>query len=191
MFKFTIYIIIKIIKNYLSMKRGIYLKQTLIINNLNETILLGKILSSSIHKKAIIALDGDLGCGKTHLTKGIALGLNINDNIKSPTFNLINEYLDGKTPLYHFDVYRLNSIDELFLIGFDEYLKNDGIKVIEWASLIKEVLPKDTNYINIFKIPHENDKRKIEFNFSKDFEEVLKNTIDKFKKEVKNDSSNS
>lgn len=167
------------------------MKQTLIINNLNETILLGKILSSSIHKKAIIALDGDLGCGKTHLTKGIALGLNINDNIKSPTFNLINEYLDGNTPLYHFDVYRLNSIDELFLIGFDEYLKNDGIKVIEWASLIKEVLPKDTNYINIFKIPHENDKRKIEFNFSKDFEEVLKNTIDKFKKEIKNDSSNS
>lgn len=167
------------------------MKQTLFINNLNETILLGKVLSSFLPSKIIIALDGDLGCGKTHLTKGIALGLNIYDNVKSPTFNLINEYLDGRSPLYHFDVYRLNSVDELFLIGFDEYIKNDGIKIIEWASLIKDILPKDTNYINIFKILGENNKRSIEFNFSKNYEYILTKSINTFKKEVKNDTSNS
>lgn len=153
------------------------------INNLNETILVGKILGSLLKPNLIIGLDGDIGCGKTHLTKGIALGLKIDDIIKSPTFNLINEYTNKNISLYHFDVYRLNSIDELFLIGFDEYLKNDGIKIIEWSSLIKQILPDDTNYINIHKSNENINERIIEFNFSKKYENIIIETVNTFKKE--------
>ena len=166
------------------MKRGVYLKYTLSTNNINETIYVGKILGSLLSSKILIGLNGDMGCGKTHLTKGIALGLNIEDNIKSPTFNLINEYTNGKINLYHFDVYRLNSLDELFLIGFDDYIKNDGIKIIEWSSLIKNILPKNTNYINICKSNTNENCRTIEFNFSKDYEEILIKAINIFNKEL-------
>lgn len=158
------------------------MKYTINVNNLDETINLGKILGSKLKPKMIIGLDGDIGCGKTYLTKGIALGLNIKNNITSPTFNLINEYTNGELPLYHFDVYRLNSIDELFLIGFDDYIKNYGIKIIEWSHLIKNILPDNTNYINIYRT-NEN-SRIMEFNFSNEFEDVLSNIINIFDKEI-------
>lgn len=158
------------------------MKDTLKTNNINETINIGKLIGKNINKSITIALDGDMGCGKTHLTKGIALGLNIKDNITSPTFNLINEYYDGNLPLYHFDVYRLNSLDELFLIGFDEYITSDGVKIIEWASNIKEALPTNTNFINIFKVPSENDQRIIEFDFSNEYNDILSTILNDFKK---------
>ena len=160
------------------------MKNTLKINNINETINIGKLIGKNLNKSVIIALDGDMGCGKTHLTKGIAMGLNIKNNITSPTFKLINEYYDGTLPLYHFDVYRLNSLDELFLIGFNDYIKNDGVKIIEWASNIREALPKNTNYINIFKVPTKDNERIIEFNFSNEYIEVLTIILNDFKKEV-------
>lgn len=160
------------------------MKYTLSTNNINETIYIGKILGQLLNSKILIGLNGDMGSGKTYLTKGIALGLNIEDNIKSPTFNLINEYTNGKINLYHFDVYRLNSLDELFLIGFDDYIKNDGIKIIEWSSLIKNILPKDTNYIKICKSNTNQNCRTIEFNFSKDYEEILIKAINIFNKEI-------
>lgn len=159
------------------------MKYKISVNNLDETIFVGKILGSLLKSKLIIGLDGDIGCGKTHLTKGIALGLKIDDVIKSPTFSLINEYTNKNISLYHFDVYRLNSIDELFLIGFDEYLKNDGIKIIEWSSLIKKILPNDTNYINIYKSNENINARTIEFDFSEKYEDIIIKTINTFKKE--------
>lgn len=159
------------------------MKYKISVNNIDETILIGKILGSFLKPGLIIGLDGDLGCGKTHLTKGIALGLNIDDVIKSPTFTLINEYTNKNVSLYHFDVYRLNSVDELFLIGFDEYLKNDGIKIIEWSSLIQNILPDDTNYINIYKSNENMNIRTIEFNFYKQYEDIVIKTINNFKKE--------
>lgn len=163
----------------------------LTLTSINDTIKLGKILGNHINERMVIALDGDLGCGKTHLTKGLALGLNIKENIKSPTFNLINEYNEGKIPLYHFDVYRLESLDELFLIGFDDYINENALVVIEWASLVKEALPQDTNYINIYKNESSSYTRIINFNFSKSYEYILKDTIKEFKEELKDVTSNS
>ena len=154
------------------------MKYTIISNSIQETIKIGKTLGSQLNSKILIGLNGDIGCGKTHLTKGIALGLNIEHTIKSPTFNLISEYIDGTLPLYHFDVYRLNSVDELYLIGFEDYLKSFGVVVIEWTSLIEHILPENTNYITISKDKSDENKRIIEFNFSLEYEDILKKTID-------------
>lgn len=166
------------------------MKHTIISNSIEETIKIGEILGSQLNSKILIGLDGDIGCGKTHLAKGIALGLNITDTVKSPTFNLISEYTEGRLPLYHFDVYRLESIDELYLIGFDDYLKTFGVVIIEWTSLIKEILPENTNYITILKDPTNTNKRIIEFNFAEDYENILKETIDIINKEINHDSFN-
>ncbi len=163
------------------MNWGVYLKYSLTTNNLNETINFGKILGENIKNGMVISLNGDIGCGKTHLTKGIALGLNIKENISSPTFNLVNEYEDGVIPLYHFDVYRLKSIDELFLIGFDDYINKESLTIIEWGDMIKDALPKDTNYINISKDPLETYKRTIELDFKDIYEDIIIKSINTFK----------
>lgn len=97
----------------------------------------------------IIALIGDLGTGKTALTRYIAEGLGIEQQITSPTFNIIKEYNGGRMPLYHFDVYRVSDPDELFEIGSDEYLEGNGLCVIEWADLILDILPAYTKIIRI------------------------------------------
>ncbi len=161
------------------------MKYTLYLKNVEETILLGKIIGGFVNSKFSLALDGDLGCGKTHFTKGLALGLNINQNITSPTFTLINEYYSGRLNLYHFDVYRLKSIDELYMIGFEEYLKYNGVIVIEWASLIKKFLLCDFNYINIYKINSDDEQRKFDFDFCEKDSKILEQTIKIFEGGVK------
>ena len=90
---------------------------------------------------------GDLGTGKTTFVKVFAKRLGISSNIKSPTFNYVIEYLDGKYPLYHFDVYRIGESDEIYEVGYEDYLYNDGICIIEWANLIEEELPDE--YIRV------------------------------------------
>ena len=116
--------------------------------NLEETkdfgIRLGKLLKSG----DIICLNGDLGAGKTTLTKSIGLGLDVEDYITSPTFTLINEY-EGRIPLYHFDVYRLENAHELDDLGFDDYFYGNGVSIIEWAEKIENTLPKERTVINI------------------------------------------
>ena len=97
----------------------------------------------------VYALIGDLGTGKTTLTKYIAEGLGVEESITSPTFNIVKSYYSGRIPLHHFDVYRLGSSDEFFDIGGDEYLEADGVCVIEWADLISDVLPESTKIIEI------------------------------------------
>lgn len=89
-----------------------------------------------------VCLDGDLGAGKTVFAKGFGAGLGIKRNIVSPTFNIVKTY-EGERRLHHFDVYRISDISELDEIGFDEFIYDDAITLIEWSSLIKEVLPKD------------------------------------------------
>ena len=104
-------------------------------------------ISTTIKKGDVLALIGDLGTGKTALTRYIGEGLGIRQRISSPTFTIVKEYTDGRLPLYHFDVYRVTDPDALFEIGADEYFYGDGVCVIEWADLIADSLPENTKYI--------------------------------------------
>ncbi len=115
-----------------------------------ETVELGKKLGNILKPGDVICLSGDLGTGKTALTNGIAKALGIDSYITSPTFTLVNEY-EGKYPLYHFDVYRIADPDEMFDIGFEEYINGDGITIIEWGELISEILPDQIINIKISK----------------------------------------
>ncbi|NEU04716.1 tRNA (adenosine(37)-N6)-threonylcarbamoyltransferase complex ATPase subunit type 1 TsaE [Clostridium senegalense] len=124
-----------------------------IVNTVEETQKLGIQIGKLCNSGDIICLIGDLGTGKTHLTKGIALGLEINESITSPTFNIVNEYDDGRLKFYHFDVYRVNDPDEIAAIGFDEYIFGNGVSVIEWANYIKELIPQDNLTILLEKVP--------------------------------------
>ncbi|MBQ9060970.1 MAG: tRNA (adenosine(37)-N6)-threonylcarbamoyltransferase complex ATPase subunit type 1 TsaE [Firmicutes bacterium] len=97
----------------------------------------------------VIALTGDLGAGKTTLTKAIAKGLGVSEMITSPTFTIVKEYRSGRLPLFHFDVYRIGDIDEMYELGYEEYFFGDGVCVIEWADLIEELIPEDALRISI------------------------------------------
>lgn len=120
-------------------------------NNVEQTTELGIKLGKLLNPGDIVCLTGDLGTGKTHITKGIAKGLDIDDNITSPTFTIVNEYDTGRLKLNHFDVYRVSDPDEVYAIGFDDYIFSDAVSVIEWANYIEEILPKDLLHINIEK----------------------------------------
>lgn len=116
------------------------------VHDPEETYLLAQKLSKFLKAGDVIALEGDLGAGKTTFTKGLAKGLGINRNVNSPTFTIIKEY-NGILPLYHMDVYRLkNSMEDL---GFDEYFHGDGVTVIEWAHIIIDQLPDQILTIEI------------------------------------------
>lgn len=99
---------------------------------------------------SVICMYGDLGAGKTAFVQGMATALGIDESVTSPTFTIVNEYY-GTMPLYHFDVYRIGSSDEMYEIGFDEYINSDGISVIEWAELIEDILPDEYIKITITK----------------------------------------
>ncbi|WP_413627522.1 tRNA (adenosine(37)-N6)-threonylcarbamoyltransferase complex ATPase subunit type 1 TsaE [Fructilactobacillus vespulae] len=107
-----------------------------------QTEKLGQSISKLLKPGDVLLLDGDLGAGKTTFTKGLALGLGIKRNIKSPTFTIIREYQDGRLPLYHMDVYRLETggSDEL---GLDEYFDGDGVSVVEWSKFADSELPNE------------------------------------------------
>lgn len=111
---------------------------TFLSTDTKDTILFAKKLANLLQPKDVIALEGDLGAGKTTFTKGLAEGLGIDKNINSPTFTIIKEY-EGKIPLYHMDVYRLEDTEED--LGFDEYFYGDGVTVVEWAHFIEDQLP--------------------------------------------------
>lgn len=120
-------------------------------HSIEETTSLGFSLGELLKPGDIVCLTGDLGTGKTHITKGIAKGLNITENITSPTFTIVNEYDSGRIKLYHFDVYRVNDPDEIYAIGFDDYIFSNAVSIIEWANYIEEILPKDYMHIHIEK----------------------------------------
>ncbi|MDK2902380.1 MAG: tRNA threonylcarbamoyladenosine biosynthesis protein TsaE [Clostridiales bacterium] len=112
-----------------------------------ETFALGKRIGQLLHEGDIIALDGDIGSGKTQMIKGIARGMDITDDITSPTYTIMNRY-NGRLPLYHFDVYRLENPEQLYDIGYEEYFFDKGVAVIEWAERIRELLP--ARYMHIW-----------------------------------------
>ncbi|MDG2980522.1 tRNA (adenosine(37)-N6)-threonylcarbamoyltransferase complex ATPase subunit type 1 TsaE [Latilactobacillus curvatus] len=107
-----------------------------------QTIAIAKQLGQQVQAGDVLLLDGDLGAGKTTFTKGLAAGLGIHRYIKSPTFTLIREYQDGRLPLYHMDVYRLEETGASDL-GLEEYFDGDGVSVVEWSQFIAEELPSD------------------------------------------------
>jgi len=122
---------------------------------------MGKKLAALLRKGDIVCLFGELGSGKTTFTKGIAVGLHIRkEAVNSPTFVLMNEY-DGRLPLFHFDLYRLEETPEILSIGYEEFLYGDGVAVVEWAEKLKRLLPKE--FIRVaFSVKKENE-RLIEF----------------------------
>lgn len=111
-------------------------------HNTAETEALGVRLAERLHAGDVIALRGDLGTGKTALTRGIAAGLGVTERVTSPTFTVVNEYLSGRLPLFHFDMYRLGSAEELFDIGWEDYLARGGVCAVEWSERVTEALDK-------------------------------------------------
>lgn len=122
----------------------------IILRNLDETEEFGVKLGKALKKGDILCLNGSLGAGKTTLTKSIGLGLGVSEYITSPTFALINQY-SGRLPLYHFDVYRLENVEEIYDLGFDEYFYGNGVCIIEWADKIEKMIPKEKIVIDIGK----------------------------------------
>ena len=117
----------------------------------DDTQKIAKNLAENAQAGHIYALDGELGAGKTAFSKGFAKGLGIVRDISSPTFAIINEYTCGRLPLYHFDVYRLQSSDDFFDAGLDDYFYAGGVSLIEWSQIVKDALPPHTTYIKIEK----------------------------------------
>lgn len=117
-----------------------------ISNSIDDTQQIGCDFAKSLKAGDIIALKGDLGAGKTAFTAGIAKGLELSNCVSSPTFTIVNEYLSGRIPVYHFDLYRLNDEDDLYDIGIDEYLYGDGICIFEWPDIVEGLTE---NYYNI------------------------------------------
>lgn len=115
-----------------------------------ETMGIGVKLGGLFQGGEVVCLNGDLGTGKTAFTGGIAKALGIEGYITSPTFTLVNEYR-GRLPLYHFDVYRIADPEEMYEIGFEEYLQDGGVVIIEWADLIQDILPAEYIRIDIEK----------------------------------------
>ncbi len=121
------------------------------VNNLNDTENVGRIISRCLDKGTVLCLDGDLGVGKTALTQFIARESGVEDYITSPTFTIIKEY-EGKFPLYHMDVYRIDSEDDMYDLGYDEYIYSEGVTIIEWSHKIKGILPDERINIEIQRV---------------------------------------
>lgn len=119
---------------------------------------LAKNMANFVKENTVIALIGNLGTGKTTFTKTFAKEFGVTENLKSPTFNYVLEYLSGKMPLYHFDVYRLCDAEEIYEIGYEDYLNNGGVSLIEWADIILEELPSEYIKIN-FEYADKEDER--------------------------------
>ncbi len=118
-----------------------------------ETFALGEELGLKAAPGTVIALSGDLGVGKTVLTQGVAAGLGITEPVGSPTFTILQVYEEGRLPFYHYDVYRIGDLEEMEEIGYEDCFYGEGLCIVEWADLIRELLPENTVRITIEKDP--------------------------------------
>ena len=122
-----------------------------------ETEHIGEMLGRRLRPGTVVAYRGGLGMGKTAFTRGLARGLGCAGRVTSPTFTIVNEY-DGATPLFHFDMYRLGSADELFDIGWEDYLARGGICAVEWSERVNDAMPADTLWVDIARGTDESDR---------------------------------
>ena len=136
-------------------------------NNPEDTLKIGKNLAPLLSKGDIAILTGELGSGKTKFVEGFLQNYNLQDEISSPTFNIVNEYVSSENNIYHFDVYRLADSDEFYAIGGEEYFEK-GICLIEWGEMILDVLPKDYIHIKILKSHEDDNLRIFEFEVTED-----------------------
>lgn len=127
------------------------IKQTIESSCREDTVQIAYQMAQNAQPGQVYALIGDLGVGKTVFTKGFAEGLGIEEPVSSPTFTILQIYEEGKFPLYHFDVYRIEEPEEMEEVGFDDYVYGDGVCLIEWAGRIEEILPEETIWIKIEK----------------------------------------
>lgn len=144
------------------------------LNNLEETEKFGLFLGENLRPGDVVCLNGDLGAGKTTLTKSIAKGLGIDDYVTSPTFTIVNEYY-GEIDLYHIDTYRLDDMVDVDYLGFDEYFYSDGVTIVEWAEKIRDALPEEYMEINI---KSHDDKRDLDINYVGNRFDELKEKLD-------------
>ena len=122
-----------------------------------ETEQLGEQLGRTLRPGSVVAYRGDLGMGKTAFTRGLARGLGCTCRVTSPTFTIVNEY-SGALPLFHFDMYRLDSSDDLFDIGWEDYLSRGGVCAVEWSERVEDALPDDALWVSIARGTGENDR---------------------------------
>ncbi|MDP3387956.1 MAG: tRNA (adenosine(37)-N6)-threonylcarbamoyltransferase complex ATPase subunit type 1 TsaE [Eubacteriales bacterium] len=132
---------------------------TFYLNNLQETEKLGKLIADCSDVGTVVCLDGDLGAGKTTLTKYIGRYLNVQETITSPTFSIVKEY-EGDVRFYHMDAYRLASLEEAYEVDIERYIYSDGVFVLEWSDKIKDILPENIVSI-ILKTGFDIDKREV------------------------------
>jgi len=130
-----------------------------VTNSPSETEALGESLAGQLEPGTVIAFTGDLGAGKTAFVRGLARGLGVQERVTSPTFTIVNEYEGGRLPLFHFDMYRLGSADELFDIGWEDYLARGGVCAVEWSENVSDALDNDCLRVDIRR--GENDDQRI------------------------------
>ena len=129
-------------------------------HNVTETEALGRQLAAHLHSGDVVAFFGGLGAGKTAFTRGLAAGLGCRGRVTSPTFTIVNEY-DGPIPLFHFDMYRLGSEEELFDIGWEDYLARPGVCAVEWSEQVAGALPPEAVRVTIRRHPADENWREI------------------------------
>ncbi len=139
-----------------------------------DTLELAQNIESEKFPNMVLCLEGELGSGKTVFVKGFAQALGIDENVTSPTFNLVKEYLNGELPLFHMDVYRLEGACET--VGFDEYFNRGGVSIVEWSDLICDCLPEERLDIK-FKVIDENTRRLIFEPHGKDYEDLCDSVL--------------
>ncbi len=127
-------------------------------SSVQETEALGRALAQHLTPGTVVAFTGDLGAGKTAFVRGMAQGLGIAQRVTSPTFTIVNEYEGGRLPLFHFDMYRLGSADDLFDIGWEDFLRRGGVCAVEWSETVQEALDADTIYVDIRRGAEDNQR---------------------------------
>lgn len=132
-----------------------------ITNSPEETEKIGAAVGRIIPAGTVLAYRGNLGAGKTAFTRGLARGLGFKEAVTSPTYTIVNEYLGGRLPLFHFDMYRLSSADDLFDIGWEDYLSRGGVCAVEWSEQVADALPEGTVYVTLTRHPEHDGWRSI------------------------------